>query len=273
MVLLDNLCLFSVRLILQVSGMSQHFEQIQSVPAYAQVADAIEKKIMDGTFSVGETIGTETELAEQFGVNRSTIREGIRYLEQSGLLKRNTSRRLVVSLPQYSRLVSRVNRALILNRTTFREIWEASLAIEPATVEMAAGRLSLEDLEILEGNLSEAEALRKNADRQFELDTEFHVLVAKAAKNRVIQLSREPSSLLYGAILKQIQKHVPQAIDRNIEAHRKIFKAFSTGDAREARKWMEVHLQDWRRGFEMAGFDLDDPISNLSKLNSQDAAE
>ena len=57
------------------------FERINSRPAYELVAEAIERKILSGHMRPGDPIGTESELVRQFGVNRSTVREGIRLLK------------------------------------------------------------------------------------------------------------------------------------------------------------------------------------------------
>ena len=61
-------------------------------------AEAIERKILAGRLKPGDPVGTESELVKQFGVNRSTVREGIRLLEQSGLVSREPSRRLSVAV-------------------------------------------------------------------------------------------------------------------------------------------------------------------------------
>ncbi|HEY5832150.1 MAG TPA: winged helix-turn-helix domain-containing protein, partial [Hyphomicrobiaceae bacterium] len=54
------------------------FERIKARPAYELVAEAIERKILAGRLKPGDPVGTESELVKQFGVNRSTVREGIR---------------------------------------------------------------------------------------------------------------------------------------------------------------------------------------------------
>lgn len=58
------------------------FRPIDVAPAYQKVADAIEREIVNGRIKPGDPIGTEHDLVRQFGVNRSTIREGIRVLEE-----------------------------------------------------------------------------------------------------------------------------------------------------------------------------------------------
>src|SRR3546814_12995048 len=97
-----------------MSEVAEKFARITPVPAYQMVAEAIEREIFAGRLRPGDPIGTEAELVKQFGVNRSTVREGIRLLEHGGLVPRDYSRRLSVGLPHYDRLASRPSRALVL---------------------------------------------------------------------------------------------------------------------------------------------------------------
>ena len=61
-----------------MTDLAEKFRRIHSIPAYQLVAEAIENRILAGGIRPGEPIGTEAELVKQFGVNRSTVREGIR---------------------------------------------------------------------------------------------------------------------------------------------------------------------------------------------------
>lgn len=129
------------------------FRPIDVAPAYQKVADAIEREIVNGRIKPGDPIGTEHDLVRQFGVNRSTIREGIRVLEEGGLIRRDSSRRLHACLPRYSKLASRLSRALVLHEVTFRELYEASMTLEVAGIEGAVERASDENLAELDDNL------------------------------------------------------------------------------------------------------------------------
>ncbi|HYD55265.1 MAG TPA: GntR family transcriptional regulator, partial [Burkholderiales bacterium] len=133
------------------------FTRIESTPAYRQVAEAIERDIVSGRLRAGDALGTEAALVKQFGVNRSTVREGIRLLEQSGLVRRDSSRRLWVGLPHYERLASRASRALVLHQVTFRELFEAAMPLQIATIEAAIERGTPELFDALEDNIGRME--------------------------------------------------------------------------------------------------------------------
>jgi DNA-binding GntR family transcriptional regulator len=75
------------------------FAPLKRPPAYLQVSERIRAAILGGQIPAGELLPTETELATQFGVTRSTVREAIRLLEQGGLIGRADRKRLAVRLP------------------------------------------------------------------------------------------------------------------------------------------------------------------------------
>jgi GntR family transcriptional regulator, transcriptional repressor for pyruvate dehydrogenase complex len=236
------------------------FERIKPRPAYEMVAEAIERKIMAGRLKPGDPVGTESELVRQFGVNRSTVREGIRLLEQSGLVTREPSRRLSVAVPHYHRLATRMTRALILQQVTFRELWHTSRALEPATVDQAMDNATDEDLADIAANVEKTRRLRHDAAVVAELDAEFHRLLGKAAHNRVLLLAKEPSGMLVRPTTALIIVSNPQGIPRLIEAHTHILDALRRRDREKGRLWVDRHLRDWKVGFERSGRDLDTPV-------------
>jgi len=246
-----------------MSELAEKFRRIHSTPAYQLVAEAIEKKILTGRIRPGEPIGTEAELVKQFGVNRSTVREGIRLLEHDGIIQRQSNRRLAVSLPHYERLASRTTRAMVLHEVTFRELYEASVALQMATIEGAVQRATREMIAALEDNVERTAQVLGDAAAVAQLDSEFHAMIGRASGNRVLQLAREPSDLLVYPTTKMILSKVKEGPARLLEAHRMMLEAIRRGDAEAGRLWARRHLNDWRKGFERAGNDLDQPIDSL----------
>lgn len=245
----------------------QKFSRISSMPAYKLVAQAIERDILSGKLRDGEPLGTESELATQFGVNRSTVREGIRLLEHGGLIRRDSSRRLWIGVPGVEGLAERMTRALVLHEVTFRELYEASLALQIATMEAAVERATEEQIAELEDNVARTEARLADAASVAKLDAEFHTLIGQASHNRVLQLAREPSELLVMASTELVLGQIKEGAPRLLQAHRMWIDAIRRRDKPAARLWTVRHLNDWRRGFERAGRDLDSPIDRIYLQN------
>ena len=236
------------------------FEPITPSPAYKLVADAIERQIVSGRLRPGDEIGTEAALVKQFGVNRSTVREGIRLLEQSGLIRRDSNRRLYAAVPHYDRFASDVSRAFVLNEITFRELWEATMAIETAVAELAAERITLTALGELEENLKKSRSALTKPSKLALLDIEFHALLSKAAGNRVLQFAREPENRLFFPTTEMLFRRSPQAPERNVQAHAAIIDALRRRDKADAALWMRRHINDWKKGFERTQHSIDQAI-------------
>ncbi len=240
----------------------QTFKRLETAPVYRLVYDAIEQQIVNGELKPGVLLPTETHLAEQFGVNRSTVREGIRMLEESGLVQRKSGQRLQVTIPHLDATAARTSRLLRLHEVTFRELWEASIAIEPVVARYAAERISADELQKLEENIAEMESASNNHVEVVRLDIEFHNIIAQAARNKALMLAREPISKLFMPAGKAILPRL-KTQKRIIDAHHALLKALRARDADEATSWMHRHIADFKRGFEQTGLDIEKPLESV----------
>lgn len=238
------------------------FERVDVQPAYRTVAAAVEQQIVDGRIKPGQRLPPEIELARQFGVNRSTVREGLRALEQDGLVRRD-GRGLVASAPHRSVLANKLSRAMVLHQVTFLELCETILALEPLAAELAASRVDEATQAALDENLARTRASLDNKQCLTELDVEFHLLIAKAAGNKALMLAREPLGLLFYPAFYQVMSRL-NAGDRLLLAHESIVAAMRSRNATEARQWMHRHIVDFKRGYELLSLDLNKPIESLA---------
>jgi DNA-binding FadR family transcriptional regulator len=240
--------------------MTFQFEKLNVLSAYEVVSRELRRMIVNGDLKPGDQLPTETGLAEQFGVNRSTVREGIRQLENEGLVGREGRKRLTVSVPGSAKLASQATRALVIRQVTFRELWEVALVLEPACASLCALHRGDEMAAALELNLTRTRHDLSAIHRCTELDTEFHTLVAEGARNKALLLTREAVGLLLYPAFEILTPLLPQAVGRMLEAHSRIGHAIAAGNAAEAEAWMRKHIIDFRRGWEMSRLGLDLPI-------------
>jgi len=236
---------------------------VSGEPAYEQVARAIEKQILDGLVAPGETLPSETAFAAQLGVNRSTLREALRALEQNGLVYREPGRKkLRVGAPRTLDLSRRIASAMVIQRVTFAELYDAMHALEPASAAGAALARDAPVLALLDENLAQTRRALDNSVSLTELDIEFHHLIAKAARNRALDLARQPLSALFYPAFYSVMSRL-HAGERLLTAHQKIVEAVRGKDVATARSWMERHIEDFRRGYELANLDITDPVGAL----------
>jgi DNA-binding FadR family transcriptional regulator len=240
--------------------MAQPYARLKLEPAYRKVAAALTESITSGALRVGERLPSETELGLRMGVHRSTVREALRELESSGLLRRERgSKLMMVSRPDRDTVASGVTRALTLHEATVAEVWEALTVIEPMVAEFAARR---RDARTLAALAAVVESAPPEGDAQSAAQAaEFFRALAVAAGNRVLSMSHEPLLQLMASSLHTLVAVMPQARSRIAAAQRRILEAVVRGDAAAARDWCGKHVRDYRRGFEVAGIDLALPIN------------
>jgi GntR family transcriptional regulator, transcriptional repressor for pyruvate dehydrogenase complex len=232
--------------------MTDLFMPLDDHPAYRQIANLIEQRIVGRSLRTGDALPSETDLARQFGVNRSTIREAIRELEIHGLLGRERGeKRLRVTRPEPRRVSSGVSRALALHDVTFQDLWEAMMAIEPAAAQYAAARRSPVQLKDLARASARFTRAVTDTDAAVAAVVDFFTVVAAASGNQVLALSQAPLNLLLAPALTQMIDRVPQARRRIQDAQSKISTAIKLKKSEQARIWMEKHIRDFKRGHEL----------------------
>jgi GntR family transcriptional regulator, transcriptional repressor for pyruvate dehydrogenase complex len=238
--------------------MSVEFDQILLVPGYRKVAAVITERILSRELRDGERLPSETELARQFGVNRSTVREALRELESGGLLERRPGSKLMaVSRPQHRAVAKDVSRALALHDVTFFEVWQALTQLEPPMAEIAARNRTPIDLDALAAVAQRFAAQSGETEKAVHHAAEFFRCVGRATHNQVLGLAQEPLLDLLEPSLRVMIDKVPQARARIIAAERRILEAIGNRDAEAARVWMSRHIRDFRKGYELAGIALD----------------
>ena len=237
--------------------MSVEFAKVLIEPAYRKVAAAIGERILSRSLREGERLPSETELARQFGVNRSTVREALRELESRGLLQRRPGSKLMsVSRPQHAAVAQGVSHALLLHDVTVQHLWEALTLLEPPLAQTAARARTAEDLEELAAAARAFGANATNTAETVQRTAEVFRSIARATHNPVLGLAQEPLLRLLEPSLRNMIDKVPQARNRIATAHRRLLEALEARDERAAHDWMARHIRDFRKGYEIAGIDL-----------------
>lgn len=238
------------------------FDPVERSPAYTKVSSAIEHKILSRALRDGDVLPAELDLAQQFRVNRSTVREALRQLESAGLVSRPPgAKRMIVSRPEAAKVASRMRHALVLHEVSFVDVWEAMMVIEPEVAALAAVRRTQADLTAL---TQTSEVFRNSPEgdpNSVNIVATFFEQLGAASRNQVLVLAKQSLTQALAPSLARMIDTVPQARARIMDAQRRIIVALRDKNADEARKWMSKHVRDFKRGYEVAGISPDTPIS------------
>ncbi|WP_100341267.1 FadR/GntR family transcriptional regulator [Mucilaginibacter auburnensis] len=149
-----------------------------------QVAGKLQEQISLGKYQVNEKLPIEPELMKMFGVGRSTIREAIKVLANSGLVRVQQGAGTFVAdaIAGKEPFEQRLKRA---NNTDLNEVREL---IEMKIAEKAAQNRSDKDVEEISKHLrNRKEAAESGLMREcIEADISFHLAIAQASKNEIL---------------------------------------------------------------------------------------
>ena len=159
---------------------------------------------------------------------------------------------LKVTRPEPGRVSTGVSRALALHDVTYLELWEAMMAIEPAAAQYAATRRTPAQLQHLTRTSARFARALGDTGEAVSAVMEFFTTVAAASGNQVLAWSQAPVNLLLEPALSGIIDRLPQASERILEAQRRITAAIKAKRSEVARTWMEKHIRDFKRGYELA---------------------
>ncbi|MBS0366665.1 MAG: FadR family transcriptional regulator [Proteobacteria bacterium] len=244
--------------------MSVVFAPLQLEPAYRRVAGSIGARILSRELREGERLPPETELARQFAVNRSTVREALRELESRGLVQRRAGSKLMsVARPHQQSVAAGVSDALLLHDVTVRDVWEALTILEPQLALTAARVRNAADLRQLQAAIAAYAAESADARQAAHRVAEVFRVLAHATHNPVLALAQEPLLQLLEPSLRVMIDKVPQARARIATAHQRLLETLRGRDGAGAQQWMARHIRDFRRGYDVAGIDFE------MRVNSQ----
>jgi DNA-binding FadR family transcriptional regulator len=211
-------------------------------------ADALLSLVLDGSFPPGSSLPSEAELASRFTVSRLTVREAIRSLESTRVIRVQQGRSSIINpVEQWSALDPRLLRArgqasgepLRLPK----RLLEARRVIEVAIAEMAAERRTEDHLQRAGTAIAVMQESHDRGDvpRFVEADLAFHEVLFEAADNAFLEALMQPLA----SVIREVREETSSASETRehaIDFHGRILRRVADRDADGAREDMREHL-------------------------------
>lgn len=222
------------------------YKIVRSSRLYEQIVQQVEESIHKGAMKPGDQLPPERELAQQFGVSRTAVREAVKALREKGLVEAYPGRgTFITDVTSYSmrQSLDRMLRVGQAEGSSF--LAEVREILEPEIAAMAATRADEEDLASMSEQVAIMDQARKDPDEFIEADLDFHLALAEAAANPII-LSLIDS--IVGLLREQRMGifQVEGGPERGQYHHKKIMEAIVHKDATGAREAMKAHLRQVR---------------------------
>jgi GntR family transcriptional repressor for pyruvate dehydrogenase complex len=197
--------------------------------------------ISSGEWKQGEKIPAETELAENMGVSRVSIRAALQKLSSLGLIERRQGRGTIVCDLASGQQINGLVPILVLMPPNIQSMNEYRLILECGAAELAALRCDDKIIKRLEDNLAEMERLNADNMDSASVDVDFHIIIAEATKNPLIIKTQQ---IMRDSFLECMRTYKRLTdVRAGFYYHRNLIEALRNRDAFGARKIMEEHLK------------------------------
>ena len=217
--------------VLSLSSDDMMNSKIQKKSLADEVAGRIREQIITGTYQDGQQLPTEPELMKQFGVGRSSVREAVRILANSGLL------RVQQGVGTFIQKHTGIAEPLLqrLKRSKGEELDEIRQLLEMKIAEKAALNRTARDIKKMRSALDKRTAAAKSglAEECIQADIEFHTCIAEASGNDIL-------ADLYKSFAVQLKSWFMEKY-KNVESfrvttklHEDLLKSIQDGDSKQA---------------------------------------
>ncbi|TVP42955.1 MAG: transcriptional regulator NanR [Halomonas sp.] len=212
-----------------------------------EVFDRLYEMIEAGEFSPGDTLPSERELMDSYGVGRPAIREAMQTLERIGLVEINHGQRPKVLQPTAMGLMSQIDltarHMLASSSQSLEQLKEARTFFELGMVEKATGQASSADIAQLRALLDvQRSHLNKDAHAFIAADMDFHTAIAGITRNPIFRATSQ-AMLGWLARFHASLLHWEGNEDITLLEHANIIDYIERGDKEAAVEEMRKHLE------------------------------
>ena len=231
------------------------FDKIDDVSVVNNVVNQISSLILERRFLSGERIPTETELGEQLGVSRNSIREAIKILNAVGILEVKRGKGTFVASTVTPTFFDPLIFSLILEPKSNKDLYELRMMFDSMVLFCAIERISddqIQELETIVDNTwkmySEGKCL-DDMEYYISQDVTFHKSLLKTTGNPLIQrIGHSILEFIPEYVKKSIQQN--QGILRSINNHKDIIRTLKSRDRSKIIDITDATLQEWKNNWQ-----------------------
>jgi DNA-binding FadR family transcriptional regulator len=236
--------------------MPAEFSPIGPSRTFEGAVEQIAQRIRMGELEDGDRLPSERDLAEAMQISRPTLREAIRVLVSAGVLavRRGSTGGIFVASDYVPIELLRSKSDVRLGQVG--GVLEARRLLEPRVAQLAALKAREEDFAALQRTIDAHKQLLGDGDvlahedRFLQLDTQFHLRIARATGNAtVVALMRMLLRDL--EIARDLALHQPPIPDWVIDIHERTLAALRSTDHARIEGVMDEHLaaleREWER--------------------------
>jgi GntR family transcriptional repressor for pyruvate dehydrogenase complex len=225
------------------------YKVVRTARLYEQIVQQIEDSILKGALKPGDQLPAERELAQNFGVSRTAVREAVKALREKGLVEAYSGRGTFVTDGTSHAIRQSLDLMIRIGQQEGHEgsihLAELRQILEPEIAALAVSRIEEQLLATMREAVATMDKSLHEPAAYIEADLDFHLALAEAAGNPLV-LSLLDSIV---ALLREQRMRifsVDGGPERGQFHHKRILAAVEARDPDKARSAMRDHLTQVR---------------------------
>lgn len=222
--------------------MKESFKRIDKVRVSDQIVEQIRNMIASGQLTEGDQLPSERELASQLAVSRLPLREALKALEATHVIRSRSSDGYYVCGLETDSLVQLLNDAKKEDCDVLQDLQEARKIVEVAAVKLSCYRRTADDIRMMKESVQEMDAALKATDKQEVIadSLKFHKYMIGAAHNQVLSTMMDCIST---TLHEGRAKTYDSRYQRSVREHELILQAIIERNTDLAQKLLNDHLE------------------------------
>jgi GntR family transcriptional regulator, sialic acid-inducible nan operon repressor len=217
-----------------------------------QIVERLEAQIRGGTYHIGDTLPSERQLMQRFGVGRPAVREALFTLSKRGIVEVRSGMKPRVRAPDATMVLddlSSVARHFLAQPQGVVHFQQLRAFLEVALARDAARNATPDEIERLRRALAANEAAIGDREAFIETDVAFHFVLAERTGNAIIMsIHAAMQRWLYEQ--RVVALRVPDIEPISYAGHAAVASAIMAGDADAAERAMHEHLMEVARNYD-----------------------
>lgn len=221
------------------------YKTIQTKKIYEEVTDSLLSMLRNGEFKPGDKLDSVEQMAKNFNVGRSAIREALSGLRALGVVEMRQGEGTYITQFDASKFSMPVEAALLMKREDIKELSEVRKILEVGAAGSAAVNYLTQDLQAVENALEMMEEAECHGELGEKADLEFHLAIANATHNRMlINLMSSVSDLMVESMreTRYLLLYSENRMTSLLEEHQLIYRAIKERNPEKAQSYMLNHL-------------------------------
>jgi GntR family transcriptional repressor for pyruvate dehydrogenase complex len=222
-----------------VASLETVFAPVRSQTAFEETVDRLGTAIKLGLLPPGTRLPAERELCAKLGIARSTLRQALVALGQSGHLRATRGRGGGTFVADPQPPADRPSPEVLAH---WREVCDERMAVEVGVAVLAAERAEPEMIDMLDELATAIGGMLEDFAAYRQADVRFHIALAESTRSpRLVTAMTEVQGAMTGLIT--LIAHPPEVLDSSNAQHRRLVAALRRRDEAAAAREIAEHLR------------------------------